>query len=287
MILIIDAMPLVYQTWATVGHFSTKSGISSGLRYGFIRSVRSWANKFKAEKVVICWDVQGPVLKAAGFELTYKANRQMTPDKQKMYDQIPDLKVMLAKTKYSQIEAKGYEADDLCATVARYYQKEQGKESVIATPDFDVQSAIDEMTSVFYTGRPEKRLWTLPQFTAHYGFHPSRVPVFKALFGDKSDAVEGAVKETVASTEAFCSLATIYPGFRSVEFFDVFFKTWVVAPQSQELARRTLALVELVDVPRDSWVVQKGQRDTEGLTELFKTLEFASLMKFIPDFVGQ
>ena len=121
-ILLVDASPLVYSNFDKIGHLSTSTGEPTGLRYGFMRSVRSYAERTSATKVVICFDTLGTPIKASNVP-EYKLNRETTPTKQKMYNQVPALKEMIRLTWYSQAEAPGYEADDLivgnilCASV--------------------------------------------------------------------------------------------------------------------------------------------------------------------------
>ena len=98
-ILLLDASPLIYANFVQVGHFSTKAGEPTGLRYGFARSVRSYADKVRADKVCVVFDKPGPVHKAAGVE-TYKSDRVVTDDKRRMWDQVPALRDLISLTRW-------------------------------------------------------------------------------------------------------------------------------------------------------------------------------------------
>ena len=114
--LLIDASPLIYAAWNSVGKLAVQSGPHkgelTGLRFQCVRSIRAYARDTGANKVVICYDTPHPVKKAEG-RAEYKSNRTMTDDKRQMYEHVPALKEMISHTWWTQVEAPGYEADDL------------------------------------------------------------------------------------------------------------------------------------------------------------------------------
>lgn len=141
-LLLIDASPLIYANYAAMGHFSTKAGIPTGIRYGFLRSVRSYAEKLKADRVCVVYDHPSAVLKASQVE-SYKADRVTTEGKLKMWSQIPDLKELVKLTRWAQAEAEGFEADDVIGHLAREFAK-QGHDAFIVTPDNDMLQLISD-----------------------------------------------------------------------------------------------------------------------------------------------
>lgn len=276
-ILVVDGMPAVYQMYSTVGHLQTRvTKIPTGLRYGFIRLMRAYTEAAQARKSIICWDSPGPIFKAAGSP-DYKSNRVMTPEKQKMYDQIPDLKAMLALTRYSQIESPGYEADDLCATVARFYEK-SGETVVIATVDRDLYSVVSPLVTIKMTGKEKLRVDELV-VEKEFGVLPRLVPLVKAVRGDKSDAVASLMPPIVQA--GFEKYLLSNQDKEPKEIVDGFF----VSSDLGERLKAQIELMRLHDVPKDKWVVTKGKADAVGLERLFKELEFASMVKFLPEFV--
>lgn len=278
-ILIVDAMPVVYQAFATVGHFSTKQGESTGTRYGFLRSVRSWSERFKARKTVICWDTPEPILKAAGVS-TYKSDRVQTPEKLNMFQQIPGVKEMMALTYLTQVQCPGHEADDLCGTVARFYEEKYGEDSVIATVDRDSFSAVTDKVSVFHTTK-DKRIITPSEVIAHYGVRPNLVPALKAVLGDPSDNIEPLIKGARADQfrDFLVNMTDLSDSENAIK---VFFNTNDDDADGTLVdALLNLRLTTLHHVPMDSWQITKGSRDAVALTALFERLEFASMMKYV------
>lgn len=270
-------MPVIYQSFATVGHFCTTTKIPTGVRYGFLRSSRSWSEKFSARKTVVCWDTKDPVIKAAELPL-YKSDRVVTPEKQSMFDQIGGVKEMLAHTYYSQLESPGHEADDLCHTVAQFYaRQEKPEDSVIVTVDRDLFSSVGELVSVFLNSKDSKKIIRPDDVVAHYGVPPNLVPAYKAVLGDTSDHIEPLLKG--ANGAPFLRFLEANQGLTSKQAIVAFF------PADSDLyvdALLNLRATSLIDVPQDTWKVTKGSRDQEALTKLFTELEFASMMKYIP-----
>lgn len=192
LILLVDASPLLYQVYETVGHLSTTTGEKTGTRFGFLRNIRSWKKETGANKVVVVYDSPGEVKKAEGFS-EYKSNRKMTDRKTEMYGQLPGVKELVGLTGWSQAEAAGYEADDIIGTLARKFD-EKGYEVCIVTPDKDLLSAVTQRVSVMLTGRPktDKKakshvIYDMARVVSESGVTPRILPLKKALFGDKSE----------------------------------------------------------------------------------------------------
>lgn len=273
-ILVIDAMPVVYQAFATVGHFTTTSGIKTGVRFGFIRMLRSYAAGFKARKVVVCWDTPAPIKKAEGMS-SYKSNRDSS-SKQDMYAQIPGLQEMLALTFVTQLSAPGHEADDLCATVARGYEEEFGEDSVIVTVDRDLFSAVSSKITVYHTSLGKHKI-DEQAVRDNFGIHSHLIPLHKAVLGDKSDNIAPLIKG--ARADAFKLILER----ANMEDDPVAILTGFFPPEDDNHieALLNLRLTKLHKVPKDEWVIQKGKGDAVALKTLFEELEFKSMMTYI------
>lgn len=273
-VLIIDAMPVCYQAFSTVGHFCTKDKEPTGLRYGFLRSVRSWSEKFKARKTVIVWDTPHPILKAEGVE-TYKANREDSEDRRTMFSQLAGVREMIGYTAYSQLEAPGYEADDLCFTLAKLYEEKYQEDVVIATPDRDSFRSVSNMVRVFHTTK-DRRMIGLKEVFDHFGVGPLHVPAVKAVGGDGSDNILPLVNDkALEKFKAFLNQNPDMPGDAAISMFYGRFEDLYAG------AMLNLRITELHQVPQEAWTVMRGQKNPTLLTDLFNRLEFASMMKFV------
>lgn len=303
-VLLIDAMPVVYSNFAKVGHLSTQSGEPTGLRYGFIRTIRSYRERAGCDRVVIAWDTPHPIIKAKGMEELYKAGRAREieegaagkkVDKQVMYDQIPALKEMIAMTGWTQVEAPGYEADDLLAHYAKQIES-QGHIPVIFTTDNDLAQAVTAKTVIFYPKsdkhkRKKDSVKDLAWVEDHFdGITGASLPYYRAVLGDKSDNLDGlSTLSKVDPDEDFMGAvrkALVTPPLNVEDFIQ---KVSTIAPKfAHELAANGDKLEMLVRVMSmhtpEGVTITKGRKADAELTTLFGQLEFASLMKFIPEY---
>lgn len=294
-ILIVDGSPVMYAQWSKVGHLKTTTGIMTGLRYGFLRSVRAYASTLLCDKVVIVWDSKGAVVKAEGRP-EYKANRPWTTAKASMYSQLDELKQMLGLTTYTQAEAAGYEADDLIGTLTRSLEKE-GHDVWIVTPDHDMLQLVSDNVTVVWKGTTDKGIkWTKQLMMREKGIGPKGWLLYKAMQGDKSDNLTAAV----TSKDSLDIVASLLKGLElteqltssaeeNLEILDralddpsasiQFIRNSISAVKSEIL--QNIKIMALTDPP--DMVIKKGLRDKAGLTKLFVNLEFKSMMQHIDE----
>jgi len=273
-VLIVDAMPLAYKTFAAVGHLSTSSGVPTGMRFGFLRSLNSWAKLFALNEVIICWDTPHPIKKAAGVE-TYKADREITESKKTMFSQLADLKAMLALTKYDQVEAPGYEADDLCATLARI-EEAKGNSVTIATVDRDLFSVVSDNVKVLHTSGANSLIDPL-MVVSEFDCVPHLVPAHKAVLGDVSDNIAPLIGGHIA--DAFKMKLKNRPDLTSEQLISDFWSQ--LDSLDLEKAFSNLRMTSLCDVPEHDMTFTRGTSDVDGLTSMFQKLEFKSMMAHI------
>lgn len=275
--LVVDASPLIYSNYNSVGHLSTSTGEPTGLRFGFIRSVRSYKERMKADKVVVCWDVQGEVLKAKDQD-HYKSNRVFTDEKAKMYSQVPALKQMISLTCWTQVHAEGYEADDVIGTVTRKIQS-QRHETVIVTTDNDMLQLVGPGVTVFSPGG-KGQLKDEEFVMGEFGVPPAILLPYRAAIGDDSDNCKGIVTASrqgmvrdwirgcLTQEEAVAEIREKIQGMVEEMVFD-----------------NNLHVMKLWD-PGESMVIKKGESNAKGLADLFTALEFKSMMKFVEELAG-
>jgi len=296
-ILVVDAMPVVYANFSKVGHLKTTTGIPTGLRYGFLRTVRSYKERTNCDKVVIAWDTHHPVLKAEGT-VDYKFGRSEAVeqgtdglvDKKVMFQQIDGLKHMLSLTAWTQIEAPGYEADDIIGNTSQRLQA-QGHETVISTTDNDLCQAVTESVKIFVpkTGNVKKDFYKDEAWVKEYfGVTPKHVPLIRALTGDSSDFIKGLKTKTthVFDLHAVTNTLLAKPEISSpVELVNEINKR--SHPDGKELAALLPEYERIWNLMRlhkpEGATVTKGTSNQDAMTELFTELQFASMFKFVPE----
>ncbi len=183
--LLIDGMMLVRRCHAKMDFLKNSKGQSTGLEYGFLRSIQSLQKKMPTHTVVICFDPKTSP-KRNPNEGCYKANR--TPMPAEFYERVDVFKRFL-KSFYPIVEHPDNEADDLLAVLSRDYDGPH----YIYTNDDDLLQCIDEQRQVFVLKSFGSKLfeWNTMKVLKKYGVLPKDLPLFRTFVGDKSDNLFG------------------------------------------------------------------------------------------------
>lgn len=300
-ILIVDASPLIYATFHKVGHLSSSRGEPTGLRFGLVRTVKSYETKTKADLVVLAFDLPtktNPILKAIGRQ-EYKSNREITPEKEKMFSQIPALRDLISLTKWTQVDAEGYEADDLIGAIARA-KASRGNDIIIVTTDNDMMQLVRSNVRIFQPGKSARkgRPATKDGYVGPgevrqiFGVWPEHLLFYRALAGDVSDnlggiSIKGLYLDDVR--EKLIQLPRDIPPMGLLELLkkrlDARNPVQNLIGSDLELFKSNLKIMNLETPPNMN--VKKGSRDRAALTSLFRDLEFKSLMKSINELTGE
>lgn len=120
----------------------------------------------------------------------YKANRKPCPEELKI--QMPLARQLLDSLNIFWFEKEGFEADDVCGTVAKMAGA-QGKEVIVYTSDRDFLQLIDKHISIHIikTGMSNIDIMNETTMPEKYGFAPLQIIDFKGLRGDASDNLPG------------------------------------------------------------------------------------------------
>jgi len=306
-VLLVDAMPVVYSSYYRLKFLKNTAGESTGMRFGFMRAVNAAVKRFKAEKVVIAWDLPGGVKKAEDEDTgvagrLYKANREITAEKQEMYDQIPALKEMLSLTWWTQAEAPGYESDDIIGSLARKLAAD-GHMITILSPDDDFSQLVSTQCSVYWPSKTGPEVKTPKVVVDKWGIPPFALLLYRVFEGDKSDNIAGmkmGKKDKVMVkgmiSQFFITYKKMVSGLASVEAKDVNFTTYQTMldqfimhsgnPAIMKFtasAQQNLMLMWLTDPEQIN--LKKGIADQLALEDLFDKLEFNSLRKDVAIFL--
>lgn len=310
-LLLIDSMPVCYQSQHATGSLRTKDGRSTGVTYGFLRALRSYWNGVGAATVITVWDSKGPVFKAERTT-AYKANRPPSEARDRMYKEIPQLRQVLADTFYGQAHAEGYEADDILATLAkvatgpsipREFHQILGftpyDQAVIVTVDRDVFQAVrdsskDHGAVMIYWIAPkdpkDRKILRSSDVLSQTQFLPEDFVFAKALLGDPSDNVRGISRDLKTLNKLLDSLQCFIAGGYHGDQLEAALDELVMNELGQEASLALQAnkeVLRLVDVPPDAIVFQQGTADPYSLSSQFQDLEFQSLLARLDDYIGE
>jgi 5'-3' exonuclease len=215
----------------------------------------------------------------------YKGTRDKMPDELSV--QIDRIKEVVAIFKIPVLTAENFEADDVLGSAARLAVAE-GVDVKIITGDRDLLQLATEHVTINLAGQKlsEAKDYGPAEVQARYGLNPQQFIHYKALVGDKSDNIPGVagVGEKTA-TELLQKYDTIDNIYAHLDEIAGRFRAKLEA--GRESAYLSLKLSTIVcDVPitlnLDECVV--GRYDRQEVFELFRVLEFNSLLRRLPDF---
>jgi len=214
----------------------------------------------------------------------YKAHRAKMPED--MSSQMERVRQVVDTLGMPVFELEGYEADDLLGTLARQ-AGEQGVSTLIVTGDTDILQLVDEHTRVL-TSRwrfSDTVTYDVAGVRQRYGLPPAQLVELKALEGDKSDNIPGVPgvgeKTAVKLLQAYGSLEGIYEHLDQVQGR---FRSQLEAGRDLAfLSRRLATIVRDAPIQLDLDACRVRPFDREPVMDLFRDLEFRSLLERLPE----
>ena len=186
-LLLLDGHSLAYRAFYAlpVENFSTTTGQPTNAVYGFTSMLINVLRDEMPTHVAVAFDVSRKTFRSELFA-DYKANRSASPTDFK--GQVALVKEVLQALRIPSLEAEGYEADDVIATVTSRAERE-GFDVLICTGDRDALQLVSDQVTVLYPRKGVSDMWRFTPATMQdkYGLTPSQYPDFAALRGDPSD----------------------------------------------------------------------------------------------------
>ena len=263
-----------------------KTGEVVSAVYIFTLMLLKAINELKPTQCAIAFDTKAPTFRHQMFD-QYKAQRPPTP--KELVNQLGRVRQLVEAFQIPIYEINGYEADDVLGTLS-HQASEQGIDTIIVTGDADAMQLVSPQVRVLYP-RPRESfsntdLYDEAAVSQKYGVKPEYITDLKALKGDPSDnipGVPGIGEKTAAKLiQQFGSIEEIYANIDQVtpeKLQTLLRENKAVARQSKELATivtQTPVALNLDDCQLDHY-------DRNRVTELFRELEFFSLLDRLPE----
>ncbi|MDD4909833.1 MAG: DNA polymerase I [Candidatus Omnitrophica bacterium] len=278
---LIDAMAFCYRSFYALRGLSTTSGFPTNAIYGFLNVLRKILKEEAPEYLCVCFDVSRDTFRQRKFE-DYKIQRPPAPDGLSL--QIPVIKELLLAYSVAAAEKAGYEADDVIATLAKKAQ-DKGIEVTVVSMDKDILQLVDKHVSVFSPQKDAKVVYDEKQTRDKYGVSPERIVDVIALTGDAADNIPGVrgigdktASELIREFGSAEDLISRSSRIRSE-------KIRKAVEENKDLIRRNRELILLKDdVPLELELddLKVGEPDYDKLYEIFRRLEFKSMLKGLP-----
>ena len=274
---LVDGTALCYRSFFAL-KLSTSSGLPVGAVYGFYRTLKKIISKYSPDYIGMCFDVSRKTFRQEKFK-EYKINRPALPDDLK--SQIPLIKKLVTSLGIKIIEKKGFEADDVIASLCEKAKKDD-LSVVIVSPDKDLCQLIEAGRVQIYNYNKDKFV-TKDEFLEEYGFGPERMVDYLALAGDSTDNIPGA--KGIGKVGA----AKLIKEFGSIE--DIFKNLDKIPPKTKKILTDNKKMIflsrELVQLTHPQLEVKCRdlgieEPDSKGLYEMFLELEFKAFLKGLP-----
>ncbi|WP_427338944.1 DNA polymerase I [Caloranaerobacter sp. DY30410] len=280
--MVIDGNSLLHRAFHALPPLQTKEGIHTNGVYGFLTMLNKIVEEYSPEYICVVFDKKTPTFRHKEYT-EYKAKRAKTPDELIM--QFDILKDVLSKLNITTLEIDGFEADDIAGTLASIGEK-KGLETILVTGDKDYLQLATKKTKVLITrkGITNLEIYDEQRVKEKYGISPIQLIDLKGLMGDKSDNIPGVPgigeKTGIKLIKEFGSLEGIYENLESISGKKL--KERLIENRLQAFMSKKLAkIITEVPISIDLEELKKREPDYDELIDLYKKLEFNSLLSRI------
>jgi len=273
--LLIDGNSLTYRAFfALPTDMTTSSGQVTNALHGFTMMLATLLRDHQPDGLAVAFDRPEKTFRHERLS-SYKANREKQPDI--LYEQLALVREIVESLGMCVVDAKGFEADDVLATLASLV-RDSKEEAIIVTGDRDSYQLVeDPHVRVLYNKRgvSEYALYDEEGIKERTGVSPKDYVAYAALRGDTSDnlpGVPGVGEKTAAK------LINSYGGLDGVlqAAADQTPKLRQNLEESETLVRLNSEMMELVrDVPLNLNLdeLRLKSPNVERASELFSSLE--------------
>jgi DNA polymerase-1 len=258
----------------TMGEMVTSAGIPVTGTFGTLNTIFSIIEKGDYESVIPCYDAGGNFRKKLSDD--YKGNREKG-SMEHYADMSLLVQDVLPTLGFTPVGVKGWEADDIIATISR--NSPAYREIHILTVDADLLQLVGNRVKVILFNSAKKvKTYGIDEVVEKFGVFPAEVKYFKALAGDSSDnvaGIKGIGPKTAVKIIEESRPSEINPEFTGADKICLHPK---VAPNAATFLGN-LRLVTLEnDVPDLNWFASSPPIPLH-VEALLEGLEFKSMLK--------
>jgi DNA polymerase-1 len=265
----------IHRAYHALPPLSTSNNLQVNAVYGFIKLLLKIKNNFKPDYIAVCFDYPSKNFRHEIFK-DYKANRK--PLDEALINQMPIAREAAKTLNIAEIEIKGYEADDLIATIASN-NKKSGVQTIAVTGDKDILQ-LTEDENVLIWNDSKDIMYDAKKVEEKYGVMPKQLIDVFALMGDVIDNIPGVKgigeKTAIKLIKKFGTLESILQNADSIEG-----NTGKLLRQGKEKALLSRSLIELnrhVPLEYKLEEFENKDMDADKAIPFFEKYEFNSLL---------
>ncbi|MGH9247197.1 MAG: DNA polymerase I [Acidimicrobiales bacterium] len=278
-VMLIDGNSLAYRAFhALPTDIALASGQITNAVYGFTAMLLNLVRDHKPDTIVLAFDRPERTFRHDAIP-TYKGNRDKAPEI--LREQMGLVRQVVETLRMPIVEAPGFEADDVIATLATRY-RDEGEEVMVVSGDRDeFQLVEDPLVTILYNRRgvSDYVLYDEAGIVGKTGVPPRLYPQYAALRGDPSDnlpGVPGVGEKTAAK------LITTYNGidgiFEHLDEQPPRLRSNLAEHEAHVRANaEVMVLVRNVELAVELEELRREPFDREEVRKLFDFLEFRTL----------
>jgi DNA polymerase I len=188
-VLLVDTYSLFFRAHHALPAMNTRSGRPTSALYGFCTALLKELREQQPRTLAFAVDAPFATFRHQEYP-GYKAQRESTPAA--LLEQFAPLRQLLAAFGVPVFEVRGFEADDVLATLAAEL-RQQGEPTLVLSGDRDLLQLAHGSVQVLFLGargQPPRR-YDDAAVKQRFGVPALQLPSWAALVGDRSDNLPG------------------------------------------------------------------------------------------------
>ena len=183
---LLDGSSYIYRAYYGFRDIATPAGMPANAVFGFTKMLLDLLQEHRPHYFAVVFDPPREDTFRRGIYPAYKAHREATPED--LVSQRPYIRRILQALNIPVLEAPGFEADDVIATLARSFA-EEGMDVTVVTGDKDLLQIVTGRIGLLDTMKDKR---SGPQeVLERFGVPPELVADVLGLAGDTGDNIPG------------------------------------------------------------------------------------------------
>ena len=280
-LILIDGSGFIFRAYHALPPLTKSDGTPTGAVSGYCNMLFKLINElkeFKATHIAVVFDHKDKTFRSNIYP-DYKANRPAPPE-----DLVPQFQLIRDATEafgFLAIDKKGYEADDIIATLAKN-ATEEGAIVTIFSSDKDLMQLVSDDIKMH---DPIRNIFIdIARVEEKFGVTPDKVIDVQALIGDKVDNVPGVPGVGIKTASSL--IAEFKTVENLVEKYEAIDKDRIKNLISNNinkiiLSKKLVTLLKTVEINTNLHDLELGTLNLDKLLAFTKLMELNSLSKRI------
>lgn len=265
-IALIDVSSFIYRAYFAFGSINNEQNQPIGALYGVCSMLLSFFSKNKFDNVALIFDSKTKTFRSEIFN-DYKKNRPSPP--KDLLIQLPQVRILCQEMGFFCAHCDGFEADDLIASYAYFYEKQNFNVQIVSS-DKDLMQLINENITMY--DALNNKVITVEKVVEKFGIYPHQVADYLSLVGDVADNVPGVdaigAKTAADLLKTFQNIDEIYKNLDKISKKRIK-QNLIEQKEQQNLSKRLVQLRCDLCVCADTQFLQIHKENTIKCLESF------------------